>query len=213
MLSDESNILTPLHKAHKRGSSADWSRNYQAVKHNRKKCLKNGNIKSFIKALAALYLLNVYYRNYSQSIGEDKNGATFDNRLGSNVFSVLVHSYKGSGYNFISHQHHFNKLPDFEKYVYLIKPTDETQSESDKLFSNIADELSRKRITEYVTNELSKRNISPNNAPIGLIENLITDYQNAVMDREIKQQIPKYQRIFNGLRYEAILNKNQDYFT
>lgn len=112
----------------------------------------------------------------------------------------------------ISHQHYFNKLPDFEKYVYLIKPTDETQSESDKLFSIITDELSRERITEYITKELPMRNMSPYNTPSSLIENLISSFQKAVIDREIKQQIPKYQHAINRLRYEAILNKNQVFF-
>lgn len=53
----------PLHKASKRGTSgSDWEKAYQAVKHDRSASLSLGNIKYFIRALGALFLLNLYYR-------------------------------------------------------------------------------------------------------------------------------------------------------
>lgn len=71
--------LTPLRKAHRRGSSSSrWQRAYQAVKHNRAKELKKGNLGNFISALAALYILNLYYNDRS-FIKTYKNG---DRQLG-----------------------------------------------------------------------------------------------------------------------------------
>lgn len=59
---DENRVLRPLKEAHKRGGTY-WSKAYQAVKHDRFASLKHGNVKAVLHALAALYLLNVYYRN------------------------------------------------------------------------------------------------------------------------------------------------------
>ncbi len=61
---DENIRLTPLYKAHKRGtSSSKWQHAYQAVKHNRAKDMKKGNLRNFISALATLYILNLYYND------------------------------------------------------------------------------------------------------------------------------------------------------
>lgn len=61
---DENRVLKPLKEAHKRQGTY-WERAYQAVKHDRYSSLHKGNIKAFLHALAALYLLNIYYRNDS----------------------------------------------------------------------------------------------------------------------------------------------------
>lgn len=58
---DENRVLRPLKEAHKRGGTY-WGKAYQAVKHDRFASLKHGNVKAVLHALAALYLLNVYYR-------------------------------------------------------------------------------------------------------------------------------------------------------
>ena len=69
---EENRILRPLKNAHKRAGTF-WEKAYQAVKHDRFASLKDGNIKALLHSMAALYLLNLYYRNdehYSQDIVE-----------------------------------------------------------------------------------------------------------------------------------------------
>lgn len=83
---NENKVLTPLKKSNKRGTSgADWKKAYQAVKHNRAKNLEKGNIKHFIRALAALYLLNIYYQGND---GIKYLSSLSDLSLGSDIFSV-----------------------------------------------------------------------------------------------------------------------------
>ena len=85
---EENRILKPFKKARKRGG-AKWNKAYQAVKHDRKKCLKQGNILNLINALGALYILNVYYMNMTIDFGKADNLAqVFDSRLGSEIFAV-----------------------------------------------------------------------------------------------------------------------------
>ena len=83
---DKNRILRPLKDAHKRQGTT-WEIAYQAVKHDRYSSLYLGNIKNFIHALAALYLLNIYYRNESWFV-KCKDIFELDYSLGSSIFAV-----------------------------------------------------------------------------------------------------------------------------
>lgn len=83
---DENRVLRPLKEAHKR-SGAYWEKTYQAVKHDRFASLKYGNVKAVLHALAALYLLNVYYRNESWVVPY-KDLRKTDYSLNSSIFAV-----------------------------------------------------------------------------------------------------------------------------
>lgn len=83
---EENRILKPLREAHKRQGTY-WNRAYQAVKHDRYTSLSRGNVKAFLLALAALYLLNLYYRNDSW-ITSYNNISKYDYSMGSSIFSI-----------------------------------------------------------------------------------------------------------------------------
>lgn len=83
---EENRILKPLKEAHKRQGTY-WERAYQAVKHDRYTSLRKGNIKAFLHALAALYLLNIYYRNDSW-ITKYPDISNADYSMGSAIFAV-----------------------------------------------------------------------------------------------------------------------------
>lgn len=83
---DENRILKPLKNAHKKQGTY-WERAYQAVKHDRFLSLPKGNIKAFLHALAALYLLNIYYRNESW-ISKYQDISKIDYSMGSAIFTV-----------------------------------------------------------------------------------------------------------------------------
>lgn len=86
LTSEQNYILKPLREAHKR-QGTDWERAYQAVKHDRYSSFSKGTIKNFLHALAALYLLNVYFRDdifYTRYLDMNK----LDMSMGSKVFSL-----------------------------------------------------------------------------------------------------------------------------
>ena len=91
---NENIYLKPLKEAHKRQGTL-WERAYQSVKHDRYSCLCYGNVKSFIHALAALYLLNVYYRN-PEWITTYQGIRDIDYSLGSSIFSVAPPKVSGT---------------------------------------------------------------------------------------------------------------------
>lgn len=83
---EENRVLRPLKEAHKRQGTY-WERCYQAVKHDRYLSMTMGNVKALIHAMAALYLLNVYYRNDSWMVKYQDLGKQ-DYSLGSVLFAV-----------------------------------------------------------------------------------------------------------------------------
>ena len=87
---DENLIIQPLYKGHKR-SGAKWNKAYQAVKHDRKGSIKQGNIKNMIFALGALYILNLYYLDSTVDLGITTTPLElFDSRMGYIIFSSSV---------------------------------------------------------------------------------------------------------------------------
>ena len=92
-LIDNENIrIVPLKGANKR-SKAYWVKCYQAVKHDRYNNLHLGNVKACIQALAALYLLNIYYKKETITIKYSECGK-LDMSFGSKVFSLVEPSKK-----------------------------------------------------------------------------------------------------------------------
>lgn len=83
---DENKILRPLKNAHKR-SGTFWEKAYQAVKHDRFLSLKDGNVKALLHSMAALYLLNLYYRNDSWVVKYQELSKS-DFSMGSSIFAV-----------------------------------------------------------------------------------------------------------------------------
>lgn len=83
---DENTILEPLKKADQR-SKEYWAKAYQAVKHDRYNSLHFGNVKAVIQAMAALYLLNIYYQNITLSTKYTEIHK-LDMSLGSKIFAL-----------------------------------------------------------------------------------------------------------------------------
>ncbi|MTO76951.1 hypothetical protein GMC59_00760 [Turicibacter sanguinis] len=122
---DSNRILTPLHKANKRGTSGSkWKQAYQAVKHNRKNSLKLATIENLLHAMGALYILNLYYRDEMIPIGRVyMSNNVFDSRGGSDIFSVFTYRATvlsmslNMGDNSIISQNE----NDLDKAIYIIK--------------------------------------------------------------------------------------------
>ena len=88
---DNNRLLKPLNEAHcKKGCC--WKTAYQFVKHDKITHLHIGNVRNFLHALAALYLLNVYYRNNRWSVPL-RDISKIDFSIGSAIFSVMSPVY------------------------------------------------------------------------------------------------------------------------
>lgn len=140
-LKPENLVLRPLKNCNKQ-SEGRWKKAYQAVKHDRVNSLSAGNIGNLIRAMAALYVLNLY--NFEDKVCDVEIGATeIDTSLGSTVFSVNI--FKATGLSVGEHiddsciLQHQNQAPDrtLDATVLIDKYTEESFREIHK--NHIAD--------------------------------------------------------------------------
>lgn len=113
---EENIVLTPLFNAQYRSPrSSIWNQAYQAVKHDRANSLSEwGRIKFLLQGLAALYVLNLYYKDdkYSDLTMSAKND--MDSSFGSSLFSVKVHKING-----IFSTGEYYKSKDYDECVFI----------------------------------------------------------------------------------------------
>ncbi|MDE6649167.1 MAG: hypothetical protein K2K45_04485 [Muribaculaceae bacterium] len=206
-LTEETNlILTPLHKSNKRGSSsADWCKAYQAVKHNRVKELKRGNLNHFLRALAALYILNLYFKDDKVNFITPGKDQFQDFSFGSQIFSVL----KPNNISSFSTNGTYPKGADFEKHVYVAIP-------DNAKYQEVVDLLNEKNniVQQTLINELqigiSNGEISPDQDSIS---KFLTERRRSISNDVFRRSASVIGQKTMNMSYTAELNKNQAFFS
>ena len=191
---DENKILKPLYNAYKRRrSSSRWQQAYQAVKHDRINNLKSGNIGNLILALGALYILNIYYREATFESVADKDASNVDWGLGSEIFAV--------------------KKADYDECIYLVKHTDESAQAFITVMQGVnkqVNDQTMNTVTQGLNDKLKKGEISADaesltNATKALYNVKYYETLRRIIEKE-KYSISK---VIEGLKFEAVLNKQQ----
>lgn len=204
----ENQLLTPLNKANKRGSSSsDWQRAYQAVKHNRVTSLPKANLKHLIRAMAALYVLNIYNNNNEYALEKDSSGVNFDRNLGSIIFSVNIHINQS-----ISIVNDYSKNSDFDEYIYLLKPTDDTRNAVQQKLKELNDltiERTQTNLLEQITKQLAESQITNQEEINGKINSIAEKIKSDNMIQVARENGQVLKNTFENLKYEAVLNKHQ----
>ena len=201
-LREENKILTPLNKANKRGtSSSDWKKAYQAVKHDRGNNLSKGNLKNLIRAMAALFILNLYYKDDKFEL--DKNQKIIPSNMESDIFNIKIHQY--SGYD---GTHKYMKKEDFDECTYIIKQS----SKSEEIWKEAIDNMNNKNVELFTKHPKFLQALNRN-------KNLFNEYTGSnifwdILGKDEYINVIRQSHIFldkaNKLtENEAILNKNQ----
>lgn len=208
-LKESDNIyLTPLHKAHKRGtSSSDWQKAYQAVKHNRAKSLNKGTLKHFIRSLGALFLLNIYYNNRKYYLDKDNYGTSIDANLGSSIFSINIHPFQG-----FETDGQYCKLGNFDSCTYLVQPTEETKEILKNVLNKVRKEIlepAKMQTREAVMNDAAQIVDMPKeDINTKIKETFINVKKNLYSQLSLEDRI-EYKQASNSIKYELVLNTNQ----
>jgi hypothetical protein len=199
-------VLTPFVKNEIRTSSTtgkmtySWNNAYQNLKHDRAQSLTFGSVKYLFDIMAALYLLNVYYKKETIPLGKDSAGINFPINLGSTLFSVELAASPSHGST-----GEYIRRDGFDIATYFVNWTEE----SGKVFQESVDAFEAHRVNlifqhpkliEYVTtNDISKYQGS----------NLAWDVlgQDEYF-RLVQQSFREVPIKSDQLEYEAVLNIN-----
>lgn len=182
-LEEEKRLLMPLENAEKlKEEGSEWKQAYNEVKHNRAKNLKqHGNIENFINALAALFILNVYYKNQAFGLGYDKDGKTFDSTLGSDVFQVTFLPYPNG-----------NDENQTKKCIYKIKKAEEINKDLELIITELV------KMQTAIDYQAKGQVINRNVIITGNVMDVVVQHQ--------KNTKPYKDLIEKILNYEAVLN-------
>lgn len=203
----ENYIIKPLKEAHKRQGNY-WERAYQAVKHDRYLSLNKGNIKAFLNALAALYLLNIYYRNDSW-ITSYQDISKLDYSLGSSIFMVQPPKVEQLWYG--------NK-PIISESPYVVcyqdddyKNIEKTQLDEEKALNdyyNSQPELLEKDFQKQLNDEIEK---NPNDRIIFMWE--LAKYR---LNKKIPKKLSFEERkklLINSEEWNGFIHRNNKHLT
>ena len=207
-LQTENQILTPLKKANKRGtSSSDWQKAYQAVKHNRVASLSKANLKNLIRSMAALYVLNTYNNDNNYFLEEDSSGVNFDRNIGSAIFSIKLHISQS-----VSVGVEYSKNADFDDCIYLLKPTDATRDALQNKLKELNDktvERTKTDVLDQIKKELMKTKISNQEEIKIKVEKITEKFKKENMIKVAREHGQALKNTIEKLKYEAVLNKHQ----
>lgn len=201
---DENKILKPLKKANNRGtSSADWNKAYQAIKHNRIKELKKGNIKHLLHGLAALYVLNLYYRDLQIKDLKDSEKSRIDASFGSDLFAVKIHTISG-----LSADGAYNKKEDYDECVYIEDHEAKSKDSALKALESLNAYFNKNGIAELekMINERIKSGLEVTQEWIDQVKPEVAKKVFPIKDDELGRQIKNN---LSNLHYDIVLNKQQ----
>lgn len=207
---DENIILTPLKKAqHRQPNCADWEKAYQDVKHYRiGKLAESGRLIFLLRALAALYILNIYNRDTHLTNLADLKGSNIDWGLGSELFSVKASPESEDK----SIRKPYQKKPDYDECIYIIKHTDETNNVLKEILETIDKETNDKALALL----LKKAGIDSldqfGSLDTGIQQNLVNsikETKSKVYKDILLKHRSEMKKAAEDLIIEAILNVNQ----
>lgn len=185
-----------------------WNNAYQSLKHDRINSLHMGNLKSLFNSMAALFVLNVYYKKERYDLADDANGTKFLLNLGSDIFSIKLHNEPG-----VSGDGTYTKKVDFIECVYLLKPTDETSKDAVRVLRKAFSGENYIKEKMNLINHVANKEINSGNKDEAKLRRVLDqkskEFDNNLLIQEIKKNPKEIKTAFDAMRYEAVLNKNQ----
>ncbi|GMO38138.1 MAG: hypothetical protein Ta2B_17850 [Termitinemataceae bacterium] len=182
-----------------------WNNAYQNLKHDKITSLnKFGTIKYLFYTMAALFTLNIYYKNETIQLGHDYNAVHFPDNLGSDLFSIKVN--KGQRRD---DEHDFSA--DFDECIYWTHWTQKTYER----ISKMNDESNRK-INEawinLISHDVSCLTWTKDHPGEEITTNILQKILGDSHSQHLRSFIQKFGFSFNDVRnadHEAVLNKGK----
>ena len=195
--------FNPLKNAHKGGDKSEsWLKAYQAIKHNRRVSLEKATLKNLIRAMAGLYILNLYYKDFSYELNNDSNGNYFDSSCGSDVFSIFFLPSKKINVSSL-----VDEKEDLDEYVYLIISTQETAKPLQELLRALDVNVRENLTSEKIITKLQGSNSTTFDKD-ALTEALYS-LQIELYQNELNKNKVILSQLYEKVNYQCLLNKNQ----
>lgn len=178
-----------------------WNNAYQHLKHDREQSFSKGNLRYLLSGMAALFVLNLYYKDEIFDLGADHSANSFDPSLGSSVFSIQISpatAWDGHGNR--------HQAPDFSEAIYFVdreaeyaRNYQEAAAKFNEAYNN--EIINTKEAKEAILNVTKEQLADPN-----WLQKSIPS--NVYMKCAQKAQQTAPMLIGEG-KYQALINRNQ----
>ncbi len=185
-----------------------WNNAYQNLKHNRQQAFNHASIGALLSAMAALYILNLYYRNEVVELGDDHAAARIDPGLGSGLFSVQF-----SAGALWDAQHVRQPKEDFSSSVYFIDQEKKFAQELKESRENFAiayeEEIMNSPETQAALKAATPDQLADPKWPSGYVSKDTFRRAARLAERKAPRltKTPKYQAIVN--RHQVLDERNK----
>jgi hypothetical protein len=175
-----------------------WNNSYQNLKHDRAASIEFGSLKYLFDIMAALYLLNIYYKADVFPLGADPSGTKFPTTLGSNLFSVeLIASIAHDG------QGKYIEQPGFESAVYFVDWT----SDSGTKWQDSRTRMQAEHTRLFLLHPKLESYLISNDPTQYTGRNLSLDVLGQDEYTRLMRQAYSAAPLYNDISYEARINK------
>lgn len=188
-----------------------WNKNYQKLKHDRWSNIETGNLKTLIRIMWALYLLNLYYADIRFDLLKDATWASIDRSVWSSMFEVKFHQNN----NFWV-KAEYKKSADFDECVFVGWLTDESMKKAQEWLAKLNKEIQIWATKELSESEDFKQDIIDKANASGWkftqedLQTIVTKhYKKMPKKKYVENKAIQFRDHFINNQYEAILNKNQ----
>ncbi len=196
--------LIPFVKNEPRASNGrmtfTWNYSYQNLKHDRGNSLHFGSVKYLFDIMAALFILNLYFKDETYDFEKDSKATSFPINMGSELFAIKLHkwtSYDGKGT--------YKKNSDFEECLYLTKMKDDSRDKVNEANKKMQEEnmkffLKHPKFLEWIKyNKIEE--YTGNNLQWDVLGE-------AVYVQMFRKSLRVTTNVYKSVEYEAIINKN-----
>lgn len=204
--------LNPFVKNEERSKSKrltySWNNAYQNLKHDRAGSLKFGSIKYLFDIMAALYLLNIYYKDEIIELGENVFKSSLDESFGSSIFSINVHRTTTLSTNGILLKN-LLKNEDFIRSTYIIIPTEETAQIEINAIKEM-NRLNQKYTEEHILKVLNEKieKAKPMIISQEKMNKIALNEKDKVDQKNFQRAYYESPMKIERLKFQAVLNKN-----
>lgn len=201
----DNRCFKPLREAHKVGEDGPkWKSSYQAIKHDRANSIEKATVKNLLHAMAALFLLNVYHKGYSEIFSNIMEAKDISTTCGSSIFAVKL--YNEGSYDLANIKS--NNLDVKESVLILHANQNDVANmrEAEKKFNEVCVQHTIDKINQDQT--LLQKMVKASN-PSKELEDTIKRNMMSDMKSNLELYGDDFKRAIVKVRYIVELNKNQ----
>ena len=198
-------ILKPLREAHKMGDDGPiWKRAYQALKHDRSNNITKATVKNLISSMAALFILNIYHKGYTEKFDSIMKLEAIPSSFGSQFFAVKI--YRETSLDL---SHLKGNDVDVKESTIICYPDSESLKKVREANVKYEEEFTKRIIDSLNKDQARLKEIASSSDVKKKMDEILEQMKDANREKDLNENGRNLIRAIIKMNHIATLNKNQ----